>query len=373
MNRHPHEPLTPDERELAERLMRLGPHDGPAPALDAKILAAAQRAAQGTPRHNRRRWLGLSGGAGGLVTGLGFAASLTLVLGVVWQMRPMETAYVAQPPDESAEHVILVETLPGTEPRSPPVAPPPADVVASPEPATPHRKTRIAEPLATAPSAKKEHDSAASAVDGDAADATASPEGRRSAEAEAVAASEHQADRQQARALGQERRQEAAGESSQARAEVQAADDAADGTPAGAARRATYTRAARAAPERAERALQPVASASAPAFAPPPPAPAESAESAESASISGGAMQAASDEVAGDPGVPSAAVLRSLPIDEDALLEPTDWLQRIRARAAAGDTEAARESLARFRKRHPDMALPEDLEVLLEVPADTTP
>lgn len=84
-------------------------------------------------------------------------------------------------------------------------------------------------------------------------------------------------------------------------------------------------------------------------------------------------MQAASDEVAGDPGVPSAAVLRSLPIDEDALLEPTDWLQRIRARAAAGDTEAARESLARFRKRHPDMALPEDLEVLLEVPADTTP
>ncbi|TQD45893.1 hypothetical protein, partial [Marilutibacter aestuarii] len=91
MNGHPNEPLSAEERDLAARLARLGPHDGPPPELDAKIMSAARQALNEAPRRNtRRRWLGLSGGAGGLVTGLGLAASMTLVLGVVWQMRPME-------------------------------------------------------------------------------------------------------------------------------------------------------------------------------------------------------------------------------------------------------------------------------------------
>ena len=46
------EPLTPEERALAARLARLGPHGEPSPALDARILAAAraEMPAAGPPR-----------------------------------------------------------------------------------------------------------------------------------------------------------------------------------------------------------------------------------------------------------------------------------------------------------------------------------
>ena len=46
MNR-PFEPLSPEERALAERLSRLDAHREPAPALDAAILAAARAAVRG--------------------------------------------------------------------------------------------------------------------------------------------------------------------------------------------------------------------------------------------------------------------------------------------------------------------------------------
>jgi hypothetical protein len=38
------------------------------------------------------------------------------------------------------------------------------------------------------------------------------------------------------------------------------------------------------------------------------------------------------------------------------------WLQRIRELLSAGETEAARNSLAEFRRRYPKYALPEDLQ-----------
>ncbi|MFQ6313917.1 hypothetical protein ACLMLE_28445, partial [Lysobacter capsici] len=63
MNRRPDapDPLSPEERELAQRLLRLGPSDGPSPALDARILAAAHAAVATTeqPRlraQPRQRW-----------------------------------------------------------------------------------------------------------------------------------------------------------------------------------------------------------------------------------------------------------------------------------------------------------------------------
>ena len=49
MNPYPHEPLTPEERELAQLTARLPPHGEPSPALDARILAAAHAAAAPQP------------------------------------------------------------------------------------------------------------------------------------------------------------------------------------------------------------------------------------------------------------------------------------------------------------------------------------
>ena len=91
----PREPLTPDEREMAARLARLGPHEGPSAALDARILAAAHAATgpgAAPRRRGVRRALALPAG---WLTGAGLAASMALVLGVVWQLRPPQ-AVVAE-------------------------------------------------------------------------------------------------------------------------------------------------------------------------------------------------------------------------------------------------------------------------------------
>src|SRR5690606_33125109 len=85
--------LTPEERALADRLARLGPQGEPSPALDARILAAAREAtaapAPGTParatrRRTQRRW----------PIALGTAATLTIVGGLAWQLRPVDEMYV---------------------------------------------------------------------------------------------------------------------------------------------------------------------------------------------------------------------------------------------------------------------------------------
>ncbi len=79
-------PLDPEERALAARLARLGPHGEPSPSLDARVLAAAHAAA--TAQHARRareqgwrraRW----------PVGVGVAASVVLAAGIAWQMRPL--------------------------------------------------------------------------------------------------------------------------------------------------------------------------------------------------------------------------------------------------------------------------------------------
>jgi resuscitation-promoting factor RpfA len=74
----PREPLDAEERALAERLARLGPHGAPPSAVDERILAAANAATNATPRRARRFPLAL-----------GVAASLVLALGLAWQLRPL--------------------------------------------------------------------------------------------------------------------------------------------------------------------------------------------------------------------------------------------------------------------------------------------
>src|SRR5688572_20244979 len=81
-NPPPHrEPLTPEEREWADRLALIGPHDGPPSTLDTKILAAAHAAVARRPnqRSGRRRWPTL----------VGAAASLVIVVGMAWQLQPL--------------------------------------------------------------------------------------------------------------------------------------------------------------------------------------------------------------------------------------------------------------------------------------------
>jgi hypothetical protein len=110
--------MTPEERELAARLARIGPHGEPSAALDARILNAAQAAAARSPGAKRRRWPAWAG----------IAATLALALGAVWQLRP-----VPEVP------VVLEETGPAPVPapsaqllreRPDPIAPPPAEAAA---------------------------------------------------------------------------------------------------------------------------------------------------------------------------------------------------------------------------------------------------
>lgn len=58
----------------------------------------------------------------------------------------------------------------------------------------------------------------------------------------------------------------------------------------------------------------------------------------------------------------SGAAMGSL---QDYRADPTAWLARIRTLLAKGDTQAARDDLARFKKRYPNHPIPDDLASLL--------
>ncbi|HEY5971875.1 MAG TPA: hypothetical protein VIT22_07870, partial [Pseudoxanthomonas sp.] len=81
MNTHPNDPLSPEERELAQLMARLGPAGEPSPTLDAKILAAAHSAAAREPARARKpRW----------PVAIGLAASVVFAVGIAWQLRPIQ-------------------------------------------------------------------------------------------------------------------------------------------------------------------------------------------------------------------------------------------------------------------------------------------
>ncbi|TKS54171.1 hypothetical protein E4582_04885 [Luteimonas yindakuii] len=155
MNTRDPSPLDADERALAAQLARHAPAGGPAPDLDARVLAAA-RAATGThpassptqharhaTRPRRRRWPALTG----------LAASVALAAGIAWQLRPQPAPAPVQ--DEAA-------ALPAAAFRAPPEAralPAPAaetaaagaGVAAGPEladaPATPAVEATVTQPV----------------------------------------------------------------------------------------------------------------------------------------------------------------------------------------------------------------------------------
>lgn len=140
----PKQPLDAEERALAERLARIGPHGEPSPALDSKILSAAH-AAVGNPSGNASHHRGSHGtGANGRSSarhgrrarwplGLSIAASMVLAIGLAWQMRPLPEATPAYRPEaDSAMASAPVETKQAAEPAASKVAPAQPQSVAPP-------------------------------------------------------------------------------------------------------------------------------------------------------------------------------------------------------------------------------------------------
>lgn len=143
-----HEPLTPEERDLAQRLSRLGPSAGPSSNVDAAILAAAHDAVASAPRQRlrtRRRW----------PIALGVAASLMLAVGIAWRLRPLPEA--APVYDESAETGAARGSGPSANPpRSPSVARAvAADAISAPPKPAPAPETESAQASDSAAFAKR--------------------------------------------------------------------------------------------------------------------------------------------------------------------------------------------------------------------------
>lgn len=367
MKRQTPDPLTTEERALADRLARLGPHDGPSPALDAKILAAAHAAAAGSrpQQRSRRRW-SLSAIPGGLITGVGVAATMALAVGVVWQLRPMEPS-VQAPSHEAADSAYTSAEM-IERPRQT-IAPPPPPPPALPQARMSKRELSLRD-AAPAPAAPPPLPAAASA--------SAAKIAEEPAQADAYGYLESDAPSPAAPGV---RRQ---------RTDKNAAAAAASAPADAAASMAGIADTSRAAPRYAP----PM-----PAAAPPAPAPAAGADSdgfSLASSKARRAAEAAEDrreaeakqsttldriEVTGSrvkrTDVESAQPVATQsmvtmqrnaialpPVAEDTRLDRADWLQRIRARRDAGRLDEARASLVLFRKSHPRVRIPDDLRAL---------
>lgn len=347
MNR-PSEPFNAEERDLAQRLVRLGGPREPAPALDALILATARAAvsepaaaaapadAKVTPLRPRKpttpRW----------PLGMGLAASLVLAAGIGWRLQgdgegsSAESAVASAPVaanEESTEAVILEAPMV----RSPPPPPPPladastnvaarrAEVaqqaLAKSEPAPPSEDDFVADaPMAErimAPAAAPPPPPIAAQGDVGAADESkaldaVSVSGSRVAPERAVGAAEY------TRTPLNERR------------ELERRDQTADKTTSAGA------------------------SASRPALV--PAAPAIRARGAVGSTESDAEGRNASRIQGGFDDSP--------PVSADSTEFRQAWLQRIRNHLANGEQNAARNSLQEFRRRYPDIELPADLQTL---------
>jgi len=324
-----HEPLDAEERDLAARLGRVGPLDGPSPALDAKILAAAHAAAA-TRVPSRRRHFAWLGVPPALVTGVGVAAAAVLALGLVWQMRPQYGDFAARSEADGEEEVILIAEPAAT--ASAPVANPP---------------TLPASPVSHAPA---ERAAAARADDTAAASASAKAAASVSAPAPAPAMSNEAGTlAAQAAAATEEKRETDA---------TARANDGFVAEPPVRKNHATYTTSARAAAERRAR-----VTGNAPAPAPiaeaaPAAAPVAAAAESDAATLD-------RIEVTGSRIRHAAEAWAEIPVSDDSRLAVDEWLQRIRARRDDGDLEHARASLRLFQRQHPRVRLPADLRTLL--------
>lgn len=380
------DPLSQEERELAERLGRLGGPREPAPALDAAILAAARAAVAEdeappavlaaaplpateatadakpdpapapaptvTPFRPRRtvpRW----------PLGLSVAASLVLAAGIGWKLQgdgDGSSAEAAKSMSASApaaaEDAVILDPALDRAPVQPPPPPPPLESDAA---------RRVAEEAparqqALAKAARKDVDTAGGSFES--ADAFQSP----AAFPAAPAATPVAAAAPQERDTDISVSREAKGflEVPGAQVPRTAVGDGRDAE-VGAAE---YTRT----PLEQRREQAKAANRAAEADAAPPPAPASSAparDRARQASQGLADNAAATDKPAAATASATAGAADRYddrpPVSADSPAFRQAWLQRIRTLLAKHDTAAAADSLQEFRRRYPGVELPDDL------------
>lgn len=335
MKFYPPEPLTQEERELAQLTAQLGPQGEPSTALDARILAAAHAALDRKQAFRRKpRW----------PVAMGLAASVIFAVGIAWQLRPLQQAPVpvsAEAPMAAAAEQEAMADSAASVPSSPSLP-----------------EATIADKAAAAPATAYESAQAAPPTPPD--KNLASP-------------SEQRVDRPRQTVRSATR----ASEPSRRQAQVTG------NVGAGVAPPPPPAPAAMAAPAPA---AEPTVS-----FAPDP----HDAYSARGAAADNAAPSAGllaekpqSEALAEAKAARANAYARQkesasldrievtgsrlkrtdlqVPVSDDAQLPVNEWLERVRTRYGLGDAGAAKQSLLLFVKDHPSEPVPGDLEPLLE-------
>ncbi|MEP6633099.1 MAG: hypothetical protein ABJA62_02720 [Luteimonas sp.] len=332
--------LTPEERDLAQRLARLGGQREPSPALDAKILCAAHDAVQVSAaatatqrRRTRRRW----------PVALGAVASLAFAVGIAWRLRPLphnavEYSEAPMAAQESAQAIVVI-------PRSAHVNT--ADAAAT------------ASTTDGANSTERGGDAAVSAM-------RAPPEAMPENQDKAIAEPKREAFSQN------EKTRDAAPEESpivfddalsvQAPTApaapaapppptaFQSAPAASAGAAAKAAKQDNRTNESRARGEM-QRASSPTTDAAAEA---------DGSTSLDRIEVTGSRIKRSDIEAEDEP------MDEQPPVSADSPQVRQAWLQRIRELVARGKLDEARASLHEYRHRYPDQPLPDDLGALVE-------
>lgn len=349
MNRHPSEPLTQEERELAQLIARVGPHGEPPASLDAKILGAAHAAADRKPQRTRKpRW----------PVAMGLAASVIFAVGIAWQLRPLQPT--APPSSEAPAPAAAAMTSPAEAEPAMAAAPPaavdavaqdsaaaatgPADIsipAPPPEPAAkalpprspsvspPRRATRIPPPAA--PPVQRQAQDTDRHIPSQAMPPPPAPP------APSMAAPAPVAEAPAAFVAEPNAGAVAEGFSANQAAGYSAARTAA--AKQGAAHEESKASAAIREQERSKQESAARESA------------ARERNTLDSIEVTGSRLQRTD---------------RQVPVSDDARLPVDQWLERVRTRYGLGDADAAKRSLLLFIHEHPSETVPSDLEPLLK-------
>ena len=303
------DPLDADERALAEALAR-DALPGPSPQLDARILAAARSATATTAtrsssRRPRPRW----------IAGMGIAATLVLAIGIAWRLRPLPPQHqaaseyavsavrVIEPPAQAASPPATADDVVYRQVQSQPVPEAPKSIPAERESAAARKQAPPEPPVVFDEPSPMDAPTPPPAPPAPAAVAAPQPIANGMA---APAASTMQA------------------------APMQKQADSYDEAKNLDRIQVTGSRI----PDSAPQAFSHEAS---------------------------GMDAAAAADAAAEGGVSRAVLDEEPPATADSPQVQEAWLQRIRELLSDGETDAARNSLAEFRRRYPKYVLPEDL------------
>lgn len=321
MNRRP-DPLTPEERVLADRLAKIAPVRVPSGDIDARILRAGRDAAAATRRSRppRRRWPAMAG----------LAATLALAIGVAWQLRPVAEAPMVQGEAPVADAVSATE-----------------EVAVASRMRNTGETSQVAPAVPAASAARAVASPMAVPAGSPSEDAAVRPMAKRLTPPPAS-----RADVQPAIAAAPETGTEVPTTLRAAAAAPPPPPHPAP--PAPPAPSAGDRSAAQAEALRASREREPATQRSSPATV-----------------IQ--ARRSAAAAVQSAPRPTATLTVTDLPVTSDAGLAPAVWIERIRQRRDGGGLAGALVSLEQLRATHPDVVLPDDLCELAGTTAPTAP